>query len=90
MAYAQNQQFEEAQAAFTVYEKLYPNEGRPHRNWTMYHTLQGNANQALQSLQKAIELGYDDIEWLQTDSSMDSLRGLPLFKELLDKLEQGE
>lgn len=88
LAYAKNKQYKEAYDAFTEYEKLVPNEGRPFRNWAMYYALQGDTTKALQNLQKAIDLGYVDLEWLKTDDSMDALRKEPLFIEIIEKLEK--
>ncbi len=87
IAYAKNKQFEEAYNAFTEYEKLYPNEGRPFRNWAMYYALQGNKGKALQNLKKAIELGYKDLEWFKTDDSMNNLRNEKAYIKIIDKLE---
>lgn len=39
---------------------------------------------ALESLRKAIELGYDDREWLMQDSDFDSLRSDPEFQALVE------
>jgi len=33
-------------------------------------------------------VGFDDLEWLKTDDSMDSLREEPLFKEIINRLEK--
>jgi hypothetical protein len=39
--------------------------------------------EAIDSLTRAILLGYDDIAHLETDPDLDSLRDLPDFQELL-------
>ena len=85
-AYAKNGQFEEAHTAFNEYQKLLPHDGRTYRNWAIYHTLQGDKEKALQSLQRAVELGYDDLKWFETDDSMDSLRAQKAFKQIIEKL----
>ena len=87
-AYAKNRQFPEAKAAFTEYQKLFPNEGKPYRNLAMFYALQNQREEALNNLKKAISLGYADKEWLQTDDSMDNLRDEPEFKALLEKLKE--
>lgn len=89
LAYSKNHQFKEAHDAFTEYEKLFPMEGISFRNWAIYYALQGEKEIALRDLQIAIELGYSDLEWLQTDDSMDSLREEEEFKEIMMQLERG-
>jgi tetratricopeptide (TPR) repeat protein len=84
LAYARNHQFPEAKAAFEEYQKLYPKEGRPYRNWAMYYALQDQREEALENLEKAIAQGYKDLQWLETDDSMENLRNEPGFKALLE------
>jgi tetratricopeptide (TPR) repeat protein len=88
LAYAKNHQFPEAKAAFTEYQKLYPKNGQPYRNWAMYYALQNQKEKALENLEKAIALGYKDLKWLETDDSMEGLRNEPRFKVLLEKLRE--
>lgn len=87
-AYAKNKQFNEAQAAFTAYENLFPEEGRTYRNWAMYYSIIGEKDQALAQLQKAINLGYDDVNWIRTDDSLESIRKEKDFRKILFSLEQ--
>lgn len=87
VAYAKNQQFQEAFSAFTEYEKLYPNEDRTFRNWAMYHALQNDPTQALSNLKKAIDLGYNDLDFLENDDSLNSIRDTAEFKAMLDKVK---
>ncbi len=42
--------------------------------------------QALAALEKAVAMGYDDLEHLKTDSDLTSLHQEPRFKELLNRL----
>lgn len=53
----------------------------------MYYALLGEEAQAMAQLAKAIDLGYDDVEWLQTDDSLDSIRGTKTFRKLMESLE---
>jgi hypothetical protein len=43
--------------------------------------------QAFQALERAIELGYDDFEWMQHDPDLSGLRDHPSFQKLLAKLQ---
>lgn len=86
-AFVKNKQFEEAHKAFSEFEKLMPNEGRTFRNWAMFYALQKEKENALLNLQKAIDMGYKDIEWLETDFSLKNIRKDPRFTEILEKLK---
>ena len=43
-------------------------------------------DQALDALDRALKLGYDDIKWLSKDPDMANLRKHPLFKNFQNKL----
>ena len=57
-------------------------------NITKAYNSLGKYDLALPNLQKAIDLGFDDLEWLKTDDSMDGLRNEPAFVELLKQLKK--
>ncbi len=88
LAYAKSNQFRKAFTSFREYERLFPDEGKPYRNWAVYYALQNEKEKALYNLEKAVALGYNDIEWLRTDDSMDSLRNEKVFKEIAKQLEE--
>ncbi|NNF33454.1 MAG: tetratricopeptide repeat protein [Saprospiraceae bacterium] len=88
LTHAKLNQFKEAHEAFTTYEKRFPEAGRSFRNWAMYYALKGDKEKALLNLKKAIELGYNDLNWLETDDSMDSLRNEEEFKAIIASLKK--
>lgn len=45
---------------------------------------------ALESLRRAIELGYDDADWMTEDEDLTSLRALPEFADLVNKARARE
>lgn len=53
----------------------------------MYHALKGEKEEAIQNLQKAVGLEYNDLKFLESDDSMDVLREDIPFKELLEKVK---
>src|SRR5687768_9549487 len=53
-------------------------------NITCMHALFGNANEALDYFEKAVDKGYGQRDWVQHDSDLDSLRELPRFKQILE------
>ena len=47
--------------------------------------LTGNPDDAMDALRRAVDLGYDDFEYLLKDSDLKSLRDHPQFQELLER-----
>lgn len=90
IVYTKNEQYKKAFEVFTDCEKLYPDESDTFRNWAMYYALQNQKAQAITHLQKAIDLGFDGLEWLKTDDSMDGLRKELAFIELVKQLEKAD
>ena len=86
--YAKNKEWQRAYEIFKAYERLLPPDRYTYINWTLYYAFKGEKEKALLNLQKAIELGYDDIEWLTTDESMDKLRDTKAFTDLIQKMKK--
>ena len=51
------------------------------------YALLGEAGRSLELLEKAVNLGWGDRAWLETDSDLDSLRSDPQFKALLERIK---
>ena len=51
----------------------------------MYSVL-GNSNEALDCLEKAVDKGYGQKDWVAHDSDLDSLRELPRFKQIVEAM----
>jgi adenylate cyclase len=49
------------------------------------YALLGETERAMELLEEAVNLGWGDRAWLETDSDLDSLREIPRFKLLLNK-----
>lgn len=47
----------------------------------------GQREEAIESLRKALERGYRDIDYLHADGDLDALRGEPAFERLLQEYE---
>lgn len=86
-AYLKDKQFEKAQNAFKELEKLIPNEGLVFRNWAMYSAMQNKYDDALAYLQKAIDSGYLNLDWFETDDTMNAIRNTPEYQVLIKKLK---
>jgi len=52
------------------------------------HALEGDAKKALKSLRSAVENGFADIEAIETDKDLDSLRKLPEYREIIQTLKK--
>jgi adenylate cyclase len=56
-------------------------------NAACYYSLAGNADRAIEVLERACELGGGSRDWFEHDSDLDPLRELPRFKAMLQRLE---
>ena len=54
-------------------------------NVACFYAHAGDKEKALDLLERAVQKGWGDKAWLETDSDLDSLRELPRFKALLEK-----
>jgi len=50
------------------------------------YALTGHRNEAFDALTKAVDLGYDDYDWMKQDSDLMKLHGDPRFESLLSWL----
>jgi tetratricopeptide (TPR) repeat protein len=62
---------------------LAPKDGVAHYNLGCSLALLGYAQEALQSLRRALESGYSDIDFLENDPDLDSLHKEPEYQDLL-------
>jgi tetratricopeptide (TPR) repeat protein len=67
--------------------RLQPDNATAHYNLACSLALIRRKAQALKTLERAIELGYDDREWMQQDPDLEGLRNHPSFQKLLAKLQ---
>jgi len=57
-------------------------------NVACFYALQGNPDRCIELLTKAIDEGWGDREWLETDSDLNTVRGDDRFKALLTRIGQ--
>lgn len=55
-------------------------------NVACLYTNQGNKDRALELLEKAVDVGFGDRAWIETDSDLEPLREDPRFKALLERI----
>ncbi|MGD8377795.1 MAG: tetratricopeptide repeat protein, partial [Acidobacteriota bacterium] len=66
--------------------RMAPEDPDAHYNVAMLRMLQGNEDAALDELERDIELGDDDYEYLEGDPTFEAIRDRPRFRALLDRM----
>ena len=66
--------------------RMRPGNATAHYNLACSLALSRRRKDALQALERAIALGYDDREWMEQDPDLVGLKKLPAFQKLLAKL----
>jgi len=70
--------------------RLRPDNATAHYNLACSLALVRRKADALRALRRAIELGYDDYQWMADDADLDGLKASPEFQALLAKLKPAE
>jgi tetratricopeptide (TPR) repeat protein len=86
MAYTQRGLFEKGLRVDRRLAELKPGNARVHYNLACSYSLVGDIDLSIASLERAIELGYDDLEHLERDRDLDPVRQHPRFSELVKKI----
>ena len=69
-------------------EKLRPGDPLVHYNLACSYSLLGMLSESLGALEKAVDLGYDDLEHLKSDSDLDGVKDEDGYKVLIFKLKK--
>ena len=56
-------------------------------NIACFYALEGDTERTLELLERAVEKGWGDRAWLESDSDLESLRDEPRFQKLLNRIE---
>lgn len=67
--------------------RLQPSNPHAHYNLGCSLALKRRKADAIRALTKAVELGYDDYEWMRDDPDLSGLQSNPRFVELLEKIK---
>jgi tetratricopeptide (TPR) repeat protein len=67
--------------------KLLPTSATAHYNLACSLALSKRQSDAIRSLHQAIDLGYQDFDWMSQDPDLDVLKQHPGFLDLLEKLK---
>ena len=87
-SYTANEMFEKGLKVDVKLSKLKPCDSVVHYNLACSYSLLGSVNKALESLGRAIDLGYNDIKYLENDSDLDGLRDEAGYELLINMLEK--
>jgi tetratricopeptide (TPR) repeat protein len=68
--------------------RLQPDEPIAHYNLACSLALLGRADDAIEEIERSIDLGYDDLEHLVKDRDLRSIRQHPRFDELVRRLRE--
>ncbi len=79
--------FKEAKITLEKYESLDTTNHRAFRNWAMYYALQNDKENFFTNLQKAIDFGFKDYEWLINDDSLEAFRNEKRYKILAEQIK---
>ena len=69
---------------------LCPTDKIVHYNLACSHALTGHKAEALQALEQAVMLGFDDLEKINTDPDLNDLREEPRFKAIVSTITPSE
>lgn len=67
--------------------RLRPENATAHYNLACSLALSKQKTAALRELQRAVQLGYRDFDWMQQDPDLEALKEHPAFLTLLEKLK---
>ena len=67
--------------------RLRPDNPTAHYNLACSLALSRRPREALDALERAIDLGYDDADWMRQDPDFKGLQHHPAFEKLLAKLQ---
>lgn len=85
--YTRLQRHQEGLAVDQRLVRLAPQECTVHYNLACSLALLGRSSESLDSLERAIELGYDDAEFMLGDADLAGVREDPRFRELLTRIQ---
>ncbi len=87
-AYTATGLYEKGLEADLRLEKLRPGDPLVHYNLACSYSLMGMLSESLGALEKAVDLGYDDLEHIKSDSDLDGVKDEDGYKVLIFKLKK--
>ncbi len=81
LLYTRNKDYDKGLKVDRKVVRLKPEDEGAHYNLACSLALKKRYTEALQSLQRAVELGYADWKWMQKDTDLVELRKRPAYRE---------
>ncbi len=81
----------ELEKALDQYQRalaIEPNNSIAHYNVACTYSRMRRIKEALDALERAVECGYRDVEWMEKDSDLDNIRDAERYKALVRRLRQ--
>ncbi len=89
-AYTLVERAEEGLLADQRLVKLMPTDARVHYNLACSYALTGRKEEALDTLEEALGLGFEDLELLRNDEDLETLHTEPRFEAIERRLAEGQ
>jgi len=89
-AYTKNKQYKEGLKIDQKLSKLKPSDPIVFYNLTCSYSLTENIDSALETLQKAIRLGYNDFDYMEKDPDLENLRKNKRYQMFIAKTFQSK
>jgi Flp pilus assembly protein TadD len=86
MAYTQRGEYDRGLGIDRRLAELRPQNPRIHYNLACSYALVGDVDLSIATLERAIELGYDDLEHLEKDADLDAIRHDRRYAALVKKI----
>jgi tetratricopeptide (TPR) repeat protein len=83
IAYAKLGDFKEAGVRLAKLERLQPDSCLPYRAWAAYFALMGEPETSVVNLEKAIDRGYKDWNWIKTEEALETIRNTVRYKTIM-------
>lgn len=80
--------FANARQNLTEYDSRFPDNPYRWMNWVAYYSIQDQTGQAISHLEEAIESGFNDLDWLESESAFKAIRSEKGYKKVLKALNK--
>ncbi len=87
-AYLLLKEYDKAIHHFEIAKRIQPDDQLTLYNLACAYALSGKKEEALRELRAAVEAGFDDVEHIESDPDLESLRGDPRYKDLVRTLRK--
>ncbi|MEM1328043.1 MAG: tetratricopeptide repeat protein, partial [Bacteroidota bacterium] len=86
LSYLRMNNFPIAEELLKEYELVSSADGFVYRNWAIYHALQNQPQLALTNLEKALKLGFNDLQKIEEEEAFEVLRDEPRYQAIVEQL----